>query len=193
MKKLLLLLAMAGFVLAVYGEVLFVNGQSGYSIVLPASATPTEKFAAEELQTILKKSGNVTLPIVTSAGKKGSNIFIKTVPNGKKLEVRDEITIKYDNGDLILQGNKGYCALFAVYRFAERQLGFRWLYPGDAGEFFTPRNKFVLTPSVSEVFIPKIRFRSMFMVQRWVDIDCEKWILRNYGTVGLRSNESGIY
>lgn len=180
---------MASSMLAVGGEVLFVNGQSGYSIVLPSSATPTEKFAAKELQTILKKSGNVTLPIVTSAGKNGSNIFIKTVPNGKKLEVRDEITIKYDNGDLILQGNKGYCALFAVYRFAERQLGFRWLYPGDAGEFFTPRNKFVLTPSVSEVFIPKIRYRHMHITDhpKGMDIDSEMWMLRNYHNIGLRT------
>ena len=188
MRKFIVTLLVLFSVFAVYANTLFENGKSSYSIVLPPNANPTEKFAAEELQSLLKKSGNVTLPIVQAPASKGHNIFIKTVPNGKKLEVRDQITIKYDQGDLILQGNFSYCALFAVYRFAEKQLGFRWLYPGEAGEFYTPKSKLVLSEDVSEVFIPKIRIRAMFQV--WGrSLECEKWILHNYGNIGIRSEE----
>ena len=188
MKKITVAFFALFSVVAVYANTLFENGKSSYSIVLPPNANPTEKFAAEELQSLLKKSGNVTLPIVQAPASKGHNIFIKTVPNGKKLEVRDQITIKYDQGDLILQGNFSYCALFAVYRFAEKQLGFRWLYPGEAGEFYTPKSKLVLSDAVSEVFIPKIRIRAMFQV--WGrDIECDKWILHNYGNIALYNEE----
>ena len=188
MRKFIVTLLVLFSVFAVYANTLFENGKSSYSIVLPPNANPTEKFAAEELQSLLKKSGNVTLPIVQAPASKGHNIFIKTVPNGKKLEVRDQITIKYDQGDLILQGNFSYCALFAVYRFAEKQLGFRWLYPGEAGEFYTPKSKLVLSDAVSEVFIPQIRIRAMFQV--WGrDIECDKWILHNYGNIALYNEE----
>ena len=189
MKKVFALLIIFISVYTAYANILFENGKSDYSIVIPQNASASEEFAAAELQSLLLKSGQVTLPIVSVPGKKGRNIFIKTVPNGKKLEVRDQIIVKYDNGDLILQGNKGYCALFAVYRFAEKQLGFRWLYPGESGEFYKPKSKFQLSPAVSEVFIPKIRFRFMFMVNGVSDIDSEKWILHNYGNIGLRSKE----
>ena len=45
------------------------HGKSKYRIVLPASAIPAERYAAEELQRYLEKMSGAKLPIVTDAEK----------------------------------------------------------------------------------------------------------------------------
>ena len=52
------------------------NGKSDYSIVISPSAVITEKTAARELSSYLKKMTGVTLPVVVKDDYKGPAILI---------------------------------------------------------------------------------------------------------------------
>ena len=54
---------------------LFEKGRTDAVIVVSDSAAPMAKYAAREMQNFMKKSGGVTMPIVSKPGN-GTNIFI---------------------------------------------------------------------------------------------------------------------
>ena len=65
MKKIvLLLLFVASGMLFADRKLLIANGKSEGVIVIPAKPDPVEQFAAQELQTYLRKITGVTLPVV---------------------------------------------------------------------------------------------------------------------------------
>ena len=115
---------------------LFDKGKSNYSIVVSDAATPSEKFAAKEMQFYLHKISNIMLPIVRETeGVHGNRIYIgfnrevaflnpnlKIIANGKQ-------NFKYLNvgGDIIIIGGLNNGTLYGVYSFLEREFSVRWL------------------------------------------------------------------
>src|SRR5437016_469937 len=57
----------------VAGLIITDQGKSKYRIVVPASAIPSERHAAEELQRYIEKMSGAKLPIITDAEPRGSH------------------------------------------------------------------------------------------------------------------------
>ncbi len=142
---------------------LFSQGKSDYTICISDVASPSEKYAAEELQSYVKKSTGVSLPIVTQ----GEGDFMIVLGFG---EVTASLGIEPDIADL---GEQGYIirtagkhlliagtpeagTLYGVYDFLETYLGVRWYAPGVT---HVPQLNDVPLPKVDKTFVPAFQWR----------------------------------
>lgn len=114
------------------------DGRSEYTIVLSASATPSEKHAASELQSFVKRVSGAELPIVTEGGPAPKRMIV--IGDGETLRaLRVKIDFK-DLGDegfairtagphLVIAGGRLRGTMYGVYGFLEEVLGCRWYTP----------------------------------------------------------------
>ena len=166
MKKALLIFAFlfvsCGFV---FGDAMLVlDGKSNYDIVIRKDAPRVTQYAASELQSQIKKTTGVLLPIANGKGKNRHAIYIGShgeLPSGQlfKSETYAEERFRVaelPDGDLSIMGadseieplsaNRGNLGLlFGVYEFIERFLGTRWYAPGELGECIDPKTTITVT------------------------------------------------
>jgi hypothetical protein len=115
------------------------DGASRYVIVLEASASPSEKTAAEELQSHLKACTGVELPIATGAPGDGRPMIVLGCgPTTARLGVEPSTKDLGEQGcvvrtvppHLVIAGTPQYGTLYGVRDFLRRELGVRWYAPG---------------------------------------------------------------
>lgn len=140
MRRFIITLALLGIAWAAQAEnYLFDKGKTDWKIYLPESSGITEKFAAEELKKMLKKVADTDFEIITG-GVLPSGRAIVIGPSGKAgFDELDSFSIETIDGNLHLKGNCPRATLYAVYSFLENELGMRWYWAGDDGEYYTPR------------------------------------------------------
>ncbi len=138
MKNLKHLLSLAAAILLAVScgnHKLFNNGGSNYTIIISQDATPSEKYAAEELRYWIKEVSGTDLPIADlSAGVRGKRLVVgfnrlvsELVPGAVKPEDRDDsFTLRSVGGDILFWGGSLRGTLYAVYSFLEEELGCRW-------------------------------------------------------------------
>ena len=138
------------------------KGKAQATIILGTDATETEKYAASQLQTYLKRVTSADFNISNDPSVKGSRIFVGQTNAVKRLlgdfdwkSLRvDGILIRTIGNDLILSGDRPRGSMYAVYTFLEDQLRIRWW------TLFTET-----VPTKSEVKITKldIKYKPPFM------------------------------
>ena len=138
----------------------FKDGKTDWKIYLPKNSGITEKFAAHELKTMLKKIGNADFKIIT-----GGNIPSKSTvvigPSGTAAPSElDSFSIETRNGNLYLQGNRPRATLYAVYSFLQKELGARWFWIGADGEYFKPLTKWQL-PKLNRKETAAFQYRAL--------------------------------
>lgn len=110
------------------------KGQANATIVLGADATETERYAASQLATYLKRVTGAEFPISNTAAVTGNRIFVGQTTatkqrlgdfDWKSLRI-DGILIRTIDNDLVLSGDRPRGSMYAVYTFLEEQLGVRW-------------------------------------------------------------------
>ncbi|MEK6795380.1 MAG: DUF4838 domain-containing protein [Spirochaetota bacterium] len=139
------------------------DGVPGTVIVVPADATPTAKFAAQELKRYLTRAITADVPIMASIAPGKVNLLIgfnalsRTLPVKAPTLPRDSFIISHVNANgtdiILIAGNDDAekdpadlvtkmnhwgqhfekATLFAVYDLLERFLGVRFFFPDDAG------------------------------------------------------------
>ncbi len=137
------------------------NGKAAADIAIPEKPVASVKFAAQELQKHIRLMTGVRLAITSkdSPRKYANRIH---VGYGAEPVSKENFVwrVKAENRDLYLCGNdvpiaekslkkpeetlrgwrtKSSGSLMAVYDFLDRELGFRWIRPGDGGIYFTPQ------------------------------------------------------
>ena len=103
-----------------------------YSIVIPAKASSSEKFAARQLQKYLNRAAGLKLEIKTAGNPA---ILLR---QDKKLAAEKWKIFADKKGNLHINGGYPTGILYAAYEFLEQKAGIRFLAP-DAE--FIPRNK----------------------------------------------------
>ncbi len=137
------------------GVALVEGGQSRYTVILPATPTPVQKKAAEELAGYLQKVSGVALP-VQEGGEATPAIYIKTT-EGKPEEWRYETK----GGDLFLSGNGPRGTLYSVYHFLEKELGVRWWNPWEES---VPSREKIMLPKLERSGRPAFSYRDIFTI-----------------------------
>ncbi|MBP5256059.1 MAG: DUF4838 domain-containing protein [Clostridia bacterium] len=137
------------------------DGASGYCISLCPGASPSEKFAAEELSKYIEKISGCALPVKT--GAEGENvIFVGAgcLPDADDLG-DDGFVISSSDGDGIrIYGGRKRGTLYGVYAFLEDLLGCRFL--SDEAEVI-PQTRDVSVPlSFEKKEVPVIRYRDTY-------------------------------
>lgn len=180
MRYLLGLLAlMVGVPCTAQGLTLVEGGKSAYVIYREASAPPSVKLAAEELQRVIRASTGVELPIVAEPAQPmiyvGANDSEQACPLTAGL-VDDGFTIVTRGGNLFIVGKDlkddqspqrgwtSYGTLYGVYEFLEQFVGARWLMPGEAGEEI-PHHDRLIIPDVDFVDHPDFPLRYLVDIQ----------------------------
>ncbi|MFH1919187.1 MAG: DUF4838 domain-containing protein [Planctomycetota bacterium] len=117
------------------------DGEPFAHIVLPADSTPTEEFAAAELQRYLLRISDAEVPIVGEGeGGEGPRVLIGRTAIGEQAlnelvsDDTDAFLVKRTGDALVLAGRSQRATLYAVYDFLEDDLGCRWLAPGPDWE-----------------------------------------------------------
>lgn len=153
------------------------RNMDGCVIQLPQSASPSAKFAAEELQNALKRTLNITAPIVTKTDETyslrfqvGSDQTDQLPPDlpydGFIIRTAGKNTIVLSGRDDerapladYYRANTG--TLYAVYRFMREFLKIQMLWPGESGIIY-PGSKQVNIPKLNIKDAPKLPIRTTY-------------------------------
>jgi hypothetical protein len=141
------------------------EGKPSAVIVIPDAPLPVEKFAAEELQYHVLRASGAELSIVAESEMPDGPVVIlgacaataaagilpdELEPNewvGKL--IGDRLYLAGDDSDgpaaWVMHGNRTRVGtLFAVYQLIERELGVKWLWPGELGEVIPATESIVI-------------------------------------------------
>jgi len=141
------------------------DGKTPYRIVIGPGASPTEDFAAHELQGYIMQMSGVFLPMdkgnVPVAGKR---ILVGRTAVAKLRLKADEsylgpdgFVIKTIDDKILLVGGSPRGTLYSVYTFLE-MLGCRWLAPGIMGEVIPQLPNIAIAP-IDHTERPDIPYR----------------------------------
>ncbi len=134
------------------------------SIVQPALPTVTERFAVAELARLLRRRTGREPSVGAALDTPAPRLHVGATELGllvrAELAGRDPETfaVRPTGGDVILIGSGDRGTLYAVYDFAERELGCRWLAPGELWEEIPPPGP-VAVEVVARTESPAYRFR----------------------------------
>jgi hypothetical protein len=157
------------------------DGSSRYTIVIAAQASPSERHAAEELQSFLKQISGATIPVVGDdqeiAGPMilvgGSEQLARVAPDLDVAPLGDEgFVIKTVGPHLALAGGRLRGSMYVVYTFLEDYLGCRW-YSSKVSKI--PKRKAVRIDAIDRAERPAFAYREPFYTDAF-DAD---WAARN--------------
>lgn len=145
------------------------NGVTRYVIILATNAIPSERYAAEELQTYLKKITGATLLITNElAPRQAREILVGGSSRTSRLELGLEqlgpegFALRTDGKRLIIAGGRPRGTLYGVYELLERHLGVRWLTPEVER---APRTNRLVIARLKESKIPALEYREVFWTE----------------------------
>jgi len=144
------------------------QGKSGYTIVLPAEPTKSERQAAQVLQQLIRDISGATLPVLQEDAYRGkAAILIGACRDTKKgllaQAKEDGFIIAQDGANLCIGGNKGHTPEYAVYHFAEQYLQCRKY---DAGAPVLPKQASIILKTLEDkVYRPAFEYRESYYPQ----------------------------
>lgn len=162
-------------------------------VVMSKRPTLAEQHAAKELSNYLAKISKApkALRPTKKARKDMYNIFFVLTGNKdmvrkasvdvKKLTTEDSFALSVQDHGLYIVAVKKLGLLYGAYEILKKYAGIRWLYPGEEGEFFTPKGT-ILVPGGITYHVPsfterKIAFNSANITSNIVD--SWDWCVRN--------------
>ena len=147
------------------------NGTSPFRIVIPAQAIPSERYAAEELQSYLLKISGAKLPILTDSESAGKHeIVLGETSRARKSRERfafgdygtDGFNLQTENGRLFITGGRPRGTLNGVYSLLEEKLGVRWFTPELEK---VPKATRIRLPELDETKLPALEYREVFWTE----------------------------
>lgn len=157
------------------------GGDSAYTIVRPAEATPAEARAADELQRFLGEITGVAVPIADDTGPLPARAILVGPSrhlNGLGIDIdfealgREGFVIRTAPPHLIIAGGRPRGTLYGVYAFLEEHLGCRWFTPEVS---HIPRIAPLEIGAIDAHQVPDLEYREAFF-KRALDPD---WAARN--------------
>lgn len=148
--------------------VLAEGGQSPYVIVIAEKASPSERYAAEELQKFVNEMTGVSLPVVvdTEAARE-EEILLGANRRLESLGVEipwdrlgaEGYVLRTVGKKLVIAGSKVRGTLYGVYSLLEDHLGCRWFAPGVSR---IPKCDRLVIPPLDEIKVPVLEYREVF-------------------------------
>ena len=106
-----------------------------WTIIIAQDAIPSEQYAANEFQELIKKAADFELPIKHEPVNPSHNIFIGYSPDMRSSSIgfdianfsEEELRIRITQDNIIIAGGRPRGTLYGVYEFMERYLDIRFL------------------------------------------------------------------
>jgi len=156
-------------------------GKTQAQIVVAEDASPSTRYAAEELQRFLKEMSGAELPIVTDSAPvakheiilgKNAHLYPANVSIDFDALGKEGYILRTTNRHLIIAGGEPRGTLYGVYGLLEDHLGCRWFTPTINR---IPKKNILKVRAVNEKVIPALEYREPF-VRDCFDGD---WCARN--------------
>lgn len=184
--------------------VLVKDGEPRCAVIVPARASVVERHAADELRQFLNKVSGAE---VAERGHREAGLFSiflgtpATCPEIGSFGVREEVErlssegflLQADDRGLLIAGRTPRGVLYGVYAFLEEQIGLRWFFPGEAGEY-CPSKPTVAIGRIRESQEPAFTTRSLCLTCTSIGarmIDTWNWMVRN--RMQIRAHSKHIY
>lgn len=182
-------------------RILVADGQSNYVIVIPSAPSPSEAYAAQELQTFLKAVTGAELPIQSEAKSSdrpqihvgATELAIRTVGQEKLTELGDEgFAIRTDGANVIIAGGKLRGTLYGVYSFLEDAAGCRWFTPTVSR---IPKKSTLIVGDLEVARQPHFEYRDIYFKSSGADARDPDWAVRNKvnGGTAVLDDRRGSY
>lgn len=160
------------------GVVIVGNGQPTAVIVTADQPTPVARYAAQELIAHVEKATGAKLVTLTESAaeaavpQSNARIYIGDTRAARAAGVdapklaAETFSLRSDEPHhaIFIAGNDGpgdpldrdtsAGTLFGVYEWLERNVGVRWLWPGELGTY-VPRTRTLIAPAVDETISPR--------------------------------------
>ena len=142
------------------------EGKSPYCIVLEPTASPSEKYAAEELQTYFKSCAGVELPIVVGKPKKDVPMIVLgrgPIAAGLGVKPSDEslgpqgFLLRTAPPHVVIAGTGKAGTLYGMRDFLQRELGVRWFTPDVTN---TPKRENISIEKIDRIVRPGFLWRN---------------------------------
>jgi hypothetical protein len=157
------------------------GGRSDFRIVIAASASPSEKHAASELQRFLREICGAELPVGDDRTEMtaheilvGDSAHLRQ--SGEKIDWgrlgNEGFVMRTSGGHLILAGGRQRGSMYAVYAFLEEILGCRWFTPKVSR---IPRLERVQVAPLDVTRVPALEYREPY----WAEGFDADWAARN--------------
>src|SRR5579864_43319 len=156
---------------------LAVRGRQPYSIFLASEASPSERWAAEELRRHLEQMSGIELRIDTGAGVPASRRAVAigrsalTEYCGAEPPEGESCLLKTVGETVIVAGGRQRGTMYGVSLFLEK-LGCRW-FTNDIARI--PRFQALWLPEFNEVHRPAFEYREVF----FTEAQGREWSVRN--------------
>ena len=155
---------------------LFDNGRSFWSIYADGNTGKHSDFAVKELRETLQKISGIALPIVKE--RRQNQIVLQVNP---RLPGEDSIQVKRTDTGLLLSAKDEKALCRAVYCFLQKELGVRWCWPGENGEFIPRRTVWNLPEKLDYTYTPQVTMRGFHLCGDWRDVHSFLlWMRRNF-------------
>jgi hypothetical protein len=147
------------------------------SIFLSPEASPSEKWAAEQMSLVLEQISGARLAIITGDKPPASLPAIavgrSVVTDRFAVEVpgRESCTLRTVGGILVIAGGRQRGTMYGVFCFLER-LGCRW-YTADVARI--PKIRRLSVPELNEIVGPAFEYREVF----FTEAQGKEWSARN--------------
>ena len=150
------------------------NGQAASAILVGAKAPKSAQAAAKELQLVVLEASGAKLPILSEAEESAvpaghgrvvigdGTIAAKLKLDSSGLAPEEFRAVTRDGKYLVFLGEEGIhseVALWAVVDFLDRELGARWLWPGELG-LHVPTQKTIGVRAMDRTGRPKLELRA---------------------------------
>ncbi len=144
------------------------GGQSDFRIVLASEASPSERYAAEELRRFIAEISGARLPIEGDAGPLSAHeIILGNNAHLRQLNTKidfdrlgnEGFTIRTVGGHLAIAGGRLRGTLYGVYTLLEDYLGCRWFAPDCS---YIPRRRRIAIGPINDTQLPTLEYREVF-------------------------------
>lgn len=163
------------------GNALVDDGTSGYVIALDPAASPSERWAAEELSDHLRLMSGADLAVRPDAAPPAQAIVLGFGSAAERLGIRDDgslgeegYRIRTVGAGLVIAGSRLRGTLYGVYAFLEL-LGVRWWTPGETT---IPSRRTIPLPELDVRDVPRLAYRDMMYNEAFTEAG-KLWMARN--------------
>ena len=160
------------------------DGRPRSTVILSAGASPSEKWAAEQLVSHVEQMSGANLELRSKPTKPpGNAIFIGDGEDVRSLGVDvdteglgiEGFVIKSVGNHLVIAGGRQRGTMYGVFTLLEK-LGCRWWYPGAST---IPRTKTITIPPLDERQVPALEYRDFLYGEMDNSEEAMIWRARN--------------
>ena len=153
---------------------------ASWVVVTGEKPAPEIAYAASEFTNAVFRCTGERLAVVVTAPKGTSGVVSIRAKGPNAADQDEKLGYRSTEGRLDIVGSQPRAALHATFRYLQRELGVRWLWPGESGAFYPERKGFDVPADLRYAHVPTIRYRGFHLCGQGAARPLAyEWIARN--------------